>query len=49
MRAVNLLPKDVSDGRKRPPLPVLAGCVGAVLVTALLRPMRPRRPARRSL
>jgi len=36
MRAVNLLPKDVSDGRKRPPLPVLAGCVGAVLVTALL-------------
>jgi Tfp pilus assembly protein PilN len=36
MRAVNLLPKDATEGRKRPPLPVLVGCVGTVLVTALL-------------
>jgi Tfp pilus assembly protein PilN len=36
MRAVNLLPRDATEGRKRPPMPVLAGCVGTVLVTALL-------------
>lgn len=37
MRAVNLLPKDDnSQGRVGPPLPVLVGCVGTVLVTALL-------------
>jgi Tfp pilus assembly protein PilN len=40
MRAVNLLPGDQADqGRKIPPLPVLAGCVGAVLVSALLAVM----------
>jgi Tfp pilus assembly protein PilN len=37
MRAVNLLPSDATgDGRRTPPLPVLAGCVGVVLVTAVL-------------
>ena len=37
MRAVNLLPRDdAAQGRKRPPLPVLVGCVGTVLVTALI-------------
>jgi Tfp pilus assembly protein PilN len=37
MRAVNLLPGDESgSGRKTPPVPVLVGCVGAVLVAALL-------------
>ena len=37
MRAVNLLPRDEGvDGRKLPPLPVLVGCVGTVLVTAIL-------------
>jgi Tfp pilus assembly protein PilN len=37
MRAVNLLPRDLSgEGRKAPPGPVIAGCVGMVLVTALL-------------
>ena len=40
MRAVNLLPGDQADqGRKVPPLPVLAGCVGVVLVSALLAMM----------
>jgi len=40
VRAVNLLPGDQADqGRKVPPLPVLAGCVGAVLVSALLAVM----------
>jgi Tfp pilus assembly protein PilN len=39
MRAVNLLPGDENEGRKGPPLPVLAGCVGTVLVTALLAVM----------
>lgn len=39
MRAVNLLPRDEADGRKAPPLPVLVGCVGTVLVTALLAVM----------
>jgi Tfp pilus assembly protein PilN len=37
MRAVNLLPSDATgEGRRTPPLPVLAGCVGVVLVTAVL-------------
>jgi len=37
MRPVNLLPRDLSgDGRKTPPLPVLVGCIGTVLVTAVL-------------
>jgi Tfp pilus assembly protein PilN len=37
MRAVNLLPGDESaGGRKAPPVPVLVGCIGAVLVAALL-------------
>lgn len=37
MRAVNLLPGDAaSQGRKVPPLPVLVGCVGTVLVTAVI-------------
>lgn len=36
MRAVNLLPRDdAGHGRKIPPLPVLAGCVGTVVVAAL--------------
>ena len=39
MRAVNLLPGGEEQGRKVPPLPVLAGCVGAVLVSALLAVM----------
>lgn len=37
MRAVNLLPTDdVGGGRRMPPVPVLVGCVGIVLVTAVL-------------
>ena len=37
MRAVNLLPiDDAGDGRRLPPVPVLVGCVGVVLVTAVL-------------
>lgn len=40
MRAINLLPRDESaHGGKAPPLPVLVGCVGTVLVTALLAVM----------
>ena len=40
MRAVNLLPTDAaSDGRRLPPVPVLVGCVGVVLVTAVLAVM----------
>ena len=39
MRAVNLLPGGEEQGRKIPPLPVLAGCVGAVLVSAVLAVM----------
>jgi Tfp pilus assembly protein PilN len=40
VRAVNLLPGDQADqGRKVPPLPVLAGCVGTVLISALLAVM----------
>lgn len=37
MRAVNLLPTTaVEGGRKRPPVPVLVGCGGMVLMTAFL-------------
>lgn len=37
MRAVNLLPRDGdAAGRRKTPLPVLAGCAAAVLVTAAL-------------
>jgi hypothetical protein len=37
MRAVNLLPRDLTgEARKAPPGPVIAGCVGVVLVSALL-------------
>jgi Tfp pilus assembly protein PilN len=39
VRAVNLLPGGEEQGRKIPPLPVLAGCVGAVLVSAVLAVM----------
>lgn len=40
MRAVNLLPSDQQDqGRKVPPLPVLAGCIGVVVISALLAVM----------
>jgi Tfp pilus assembly protein PilN len=36
MRAVNLLPGDANEGRKRPAPPVLVGCGGTVLVTLFL-------------
>jgi Tfp pilus assembly protein PilN len=36
MRAVNLLPRDLEQGRKRPATPVIVGCAGAVLATAVL-------------
>ncbi|MCW2965905.1 MAG: hypothetical protein JWO17_3157 [Actinomycetia bacterium] len=37
MRAVNLLPGgEANQGRKVPPLPVLVGCIGTVLVTAVI-------------
>lgn len=36
MRAVNLLPRDFEQGKKRPGKPVIAGCVGAVLATAVI-------------
>jgi Tfp pilus assembly protein PilN len=36
MKAVNLLPRELIDGRKRPPMPVLAACGGGVLVAAVL-------------
>jgi Tfp pilus assembly protein PilN len=40
VRAVNLLPGDqANQGRKVPPLPVLVGCVGTVLISALLAVM----------
>ncbi len=40
MRAVNLLPGDeANQGRKVPPLPVLAGCIGMVVISALLAVM----------
>jgi Tfp pilus assembly protein PilN len=40
MRAVNLLPTtDAGDGRRLPAVPVLVGCVGVVLVTAVLAVM----------
>ena len=36
MRAVNLLPRELDQGKKRPSKPVIGGCAGAVLATALL-------------
>jgi Tfp pilus assembly protein PilN len=40
MRAVNLLPSDdAGDGRKVPTVPIIVGCVGSVLVTAVLAMM----------
>jgi Tfp pilus assembly protein PilN len=37
MQAVNLLPSDdLGDGRRPPKTPVLVGCIGVVLVTAVL-------------
>ena len=40
MRAVNLLPGDeANQGGKIPPLPVLAGCIGVVVISALLAMM----------
>ncbi|HEX7525175.1 MAG TPA: PilN domain-containing protein [Gaiellaceae bacterium] len=40
MRAVNLLPKDdAGQSRKGPPLPVIVGCIGLVLLSALLAVM----------
>lgn len=36
MRAVNLLPRDLEQGRKLPATPVIVGCAGAVLATAVL-------------
>lgn len=37
MRAVNLLPRDdPAQGRRLPPLPAFAACVGVVLVTAVI-------------
>jgi Tfp pilus assembly protein PilN len=40
VRAVNLLPGDEQNqGRKVPPLPVLVGCIGTVVISALLAVM----------
>jgi Tfp pilus assembly protein PilN len=39
VRAVNLLPKDEQAGGRKLPLPVLAGCIGTVVVTALVAVM----------
>ncbi len=39
MKAVNLLPRELVEGRKRPPAPVLAACGGGVLVAAVLAMM----------
>lgn len=36
MRAVNLLPRELEDVKKGPSKPVVAGCAGAVLATAVL-------------
>ena len=36
MRAVNLLPRDLEDVKNGPSRPVIIGCVGAVLATAVL-------------
>lgn len=36
MRAVNLLPRDFEQARKRPATPVIVGCAGAVVATAVL-------------
>jgi Tfp pilus assembly protein PilN len=39
MKAVNLLPRELIEGRKRPPAPVLAACGGGVLIAAVLAVM----------
>jgi Tfp pilus assembly protein PilN len=39
MRAVNLLPGQDTGQSKAPPVPVLAGCIGAVIVAAVLAMM----------
>ena len=40
MRSVNLLPRDdASQGRRLPPPPVLAACIGVVVITAALAVM----------
>ena len=40
MRSVNLLPRDdASQGRRLPPPPVLAACIGVVVLTAVLAVM----------
>jgi Tfp pilus assembly protein PilN len=39
MRAVNLLPGQDSGESKRPPVPILVGCVGSVVVAAVLAMM----------
>jgi Tfp pilus assembly protein PilN len=36
MRAVNLLPRELDEGKKGPSKPVIVGCIGAVLATAVL-------------
>jgi Tfp pilus assembly protein PilN len=36
MRAVNLLPRELDQGRNRPGKTVIGGCAGAVLATALI-------------
>jgi Tfp pilus assembly protein PilN len=39
MRAINLLPRQDSDKSKTPPVPVIAACVGSVVVVAVLAMM----------
>lgn len=36
MRAVNLLPRELDQGRKGPPVAIVTACAGAVLATAVL-------------
>jgi Tfp pilus assembly protein PilN len=36
MRAVNLLPRELDQGKKSPAAPLIAGCVGLVLATGIL-------------
>ena len=36
MRAVNLLPRDLEQGKKSPAAPLIAGCAGFVLATGIL-------------
>jgi Tfp pilus assembly protein PilN len=36
MRAVNLLPRELDQGKKSPAAPLIAGCVGFVLATGIL-------------